>query len=109
MIQTDVVPTHAVTSVPVVLNGTAADLDAALRKRIRGEVRFDSGTRALYATHLSLYRKPPIGVVIPKSIDDVVATVQECRSRGVPILGRGCGTSLAGQTCNIAVVIDFSK
>jgi FAD/FMN-containing dehydrogenase/Fe-S oxidoreductase len=80
-----------------------------LGKRVEGEVRFDPGSRALYATDLSMYRQPPIGVVIPRTIDDVVAIVEECRNRDVPILGRGCGTSLAGQTCNIAVVIDFSK
>jgi FAD/FMN-containing dehydrogenase len=85
------------------------DLAAALRKRLRGEVRFDPGSRALYATDLSIYRQTPIGVVIPQSIDDVVVTVEECRRRGVPILSRGCGTSLAGQCCNVAVIIDFSK
>ncbi len=108
MIQNDVVPEQVLTSVPT-HDTRAVELSAALRKRIDGEVRFDTGSRALYATDLSIYRKPPIGVVIPKSIDDVVATVEECRNRDVPILGRGCGTSLAGQTCNIAVVIDFSK
>src|SRR5919198_5292180 len=86
-----------------------ADLAAALRKRLCGEVRFDPGSRALYATDLSIYRQSPIGVVIPKTIEDVIITVEECERRGIPILGRGCGTSLAGQCCNIAVVIDFSK
>ncbi|HWD99573.1 MAG TPA: FAD-binding oxidoreductase, partial [Bryobacteraceae bacterium] len=85
------------------------DLAESLRKRIEGEVRFDNGTRALYASDLSIFRQPPIGVVIPRRIDDVVITLEECRSRGVPVLSRGCGTSLAGQTCNVAVVIDFSK
>ena len=51
----------------------------------------------------------PIGVVIPRHADDVIATVAACHAHDVPILGRGCGTSLAGQTCNVAVVIDFSK
>jgi FAD/FMN-containing dehydrogenase/Fe-S oxidoreductase len=87
----------------------ARDLAAHLMSRIEGEVRFDNGSRALYATDLSIYRQVPIGVVIPRSVEDVIATVAACRARGVPILGRGCGTSLAGQTCNIAVVIDFSK
>jgi FAD binding domain len=76
---------------------SSADLAAVLRKRGRGEVRFDAGARALYATDLSIYRQPPIGVVIPRTIDDVIVTVEECRRRSVPILGRGCGTSLAGQ------------
>src|SRR5579883_1052403 len=110
MTQHDVIPAQALTGgASAGARGETADLAAALRKRIEGEVRFDPGSRALYATDLSIYRQPPIGVVIPRSIDDVIATVEECRSRGVPILGRGCGTSLAGQTCNVAVVIDFSK
>ncbi len=87
----------------------AEELAAALKRRVEGEVRFDPGSRALYATDLSIYRQVPIGVVIPKSVDDVLAAVEDCRKRGVPVLGRGCGTSLAGQTCNVAVVIDFSK
>ncbi len=56
-----------------------------------------------------MYRQVPIGVVIPRHVEDVLATVDACQRRGVPILGRGCGTSLAGQCCNVAVVIDFSK
>ena len=89
--------------------GAAADLAEALAARIGGEVRFDPASRALYATDLSIYRQVPIGVVIPKDVADVEATVEACRARDVPILGRGCGTSLSGQTCNVAVVIDFSK
>ncbi len=87
----------------------AQDLASALRRRVDGEVRFDDGSRALYASDLSMYRQVPIGVVIPRNMDDVVETVTICRERQIPILGRGCGTSLAGQTCNVAVVIDFSK
>lgn len=84
-------------------------LAAELRRTIAGEVRFDTGSRALYATDLSMYRQVPIGAVVPRSMDDVVATVDICNRLGVPILGRGCGTSLAGQTCNVAVIVDFSK
>lgn len=84
-------------------------LAAELSRRIQGEVRFDAGARALYATDLSIYRHVPIGVVVPRTMSDVVETVEVCRHFKVPILGRGCGTSLAGQTCNVAVVIDFSK
>src|SRR5579884_3682326 len=87
----------------------AEGLVETLRREVAGEVRFDTGSRALYATDLSIYRQVPIGVVIPKSAADVEATVAACRERGVPILGRGCGTSLSGQTCNVAVVLDFSK
>lgn len=87
----------------------AQALATELRRRITGEVRFDSGSRALYATDHSIYRQVPIGVVIPRSLDEVVETVAICRHFGAPILGRGGGTSLSGQTCNVAVVIDFSK
>ncbi|MGH9456043.1 MAG: FAD-binding and (Fe-S)-binding domain-containing protein [Thermoanaerobaculia bacterium] len=89
---------------------TAAEsLESALRTKLEGEVRFDGGSRALYAVDASNYRQVPIGVVIPRSVDDVVATVATCREHDVPILARGGGTSLAGQCCNVAVVIDFSK
>ena len=84
-------------------------LEAELRQRLRGEVRFDDGTRAIYSTDSSNYRQLPIGVVIPKDAEDVVAAVEGCRERGIPVLSRGAGTSLAGQCCNAAVVIDFSK
>jgi FAD/FMN-containing dehydrogenase/Fe-S oxidoreductase len=87
----------------------ARGIAEALRQRIEGEVRFAAGDRALYATDLSVFRQVPIGVVVPRTVDDVVATVAVCREHGVPILARGGGTSLAGQTCNLAVVIDFSK
>ena len=90
-------------------NGDAQALEQLLRARIAGEVRFDAGSRALYATDASNYRQVPIGVVIPKSVEDVVAAVAAARTFGAPILARGGGTSLAGQCCNVAVVLDFSK
>jgi FAD/FMN-containing dehydrogenase/Fe-S oxidoreductase len=80
-----------------------------LETRLEGEVRFDDGSRALYARDASNFRMVPIGVVIPKREEDVLATVDACKRRGIPILSRGGGTSLAGQCCNVAVVIDFSK
>src|SRR6266545_1789851 len=80
-----------------------------LERDVEGEVRFDAGTRALYATDGSNYRQAPIGVVLPRSVDDVVATMAACRGHGIPVLSRGAGTSLAGQCCNVAVVIDWSK
>src|SRR6185437_3388292 len=80
-----------------------------LRKSIYGEVRFDKGSRALYSTDSSNYRQVPIGVVIPKTAEDIVRTVEICRKYEAPILSRGGGTSLAGQTCNTAVVMDMSK
>ncbi len=84
-------------------------LEAALSKQIDGEVRFDHGARALYATDGSNYRQAPIGVVIPRHVQDVETTVRLAREHGAPILSRGGGTSLAGQCCNVAVVMDFSK
>ncbi len=87
----------------------AARLESRLRETVQGEVRFDAAARALYATDASNYRQVPIGLVVPLTIDDVVATVAACREFGAPILSRGGGTSLAGQCCNVAVVIDFSQ
>src|ERR1700686_3419269 len=84
-------------------------LAEALRLQVRGDVRFDDGSRALYATDGSNYRQVPIGVVLPKNDEDVRATLAACREFGAPVLARGGGTSLAGQCCNVAVVIDFSK
>jgi FAD/FMN-containing dehydrogenase/Fe-S oxidoreductase len=87
----------------------ALGLAEALRAHIRGDVRFDRGSRALYATDGSNYRQVPIGVVLPRDADDVLTTVTLCREFGAPLLCRGGGTSLAGQCCNVAVILDFSK
>ncbi len=84
-------------------------LEASLRRHLRGEVRFDQGSRAVYATDGSNYRQVPIGVVIPRDKEDVLATVALCRDYRAPLLARGGGTSLAGQCCNAAIVMDFSK
>src|SRR5271157_2561420 len=84
-------------------------LAAALRSQVRGEVRFDRGSRALYSTDGSNYRQVPIGVVLPYDTDDVLAAISLCPEFGAPLLCRGGGTSLAGQCCNVAVVLDFSK
>ena len=92
-----------------VLPEEAHALARALAQRIDGEVRFDDGSRALYATDASNYRHVPIGVVLPRSKADVIETVRVCRDFGAPIVSRGGGTALAGQTCNVAVVIDHSK
>ncbi len=85
--------------------GIARDLRAA----IEGEVRFDAGSRALYATDASNYRMPPIGVVVPRHVDELVEIHRVCREYEAPIVLRGGGTSLAGQGCNTAVLIDCSK
>src|SRR5215831_3127379 len=84
-------------------------LENELRMRISGEVRFDEAARGLYAYDASNYTQPPIGVVIPRSAEDVEATVATCRKYRAPVLSRGGGTSLTGSTVNIAVVIDMTK
>lgn len=87
----------------------ASGLASALGRHLRGDVRFDDGSRALYATDGSNYRQVPIGVVLPRDSDDVIATISLAREYGAPVLCRGGGTSLAGQCCNVALVLDFTK
>ncbi len=84
-------------------------LKLELARQVEGEVRFDVGTRAAYATDASNYRQVPVGVVIPRHEGDVVAALAIARENSMPILARGGGTSLAGQACNAALVLDFSK
>jgi FAD/FMN-containing dehydrogenase/Fe-S oxidoreductase len=86
-----------------------AALEAALRSEIEGEVRFDALSRALYSTDASIYQIIPLGVVVPKSREDVVRTVRTCARLGCPITCRGGGTSQAGQTVGEGIQIDFSK
>ena len=80
-----------------------------LRAVVTGDVRFDTPARTLYATDASPYEIKPYGVVLPKSIDDIKHTLTVARRHGLPILPRGGGTSLAGQTVGAAVVVDVSK
>ncbi|EMA15072.1 FAD-binding and (Fe-S)-binding domain-containing protein [Haloarcula marismortui] len=89
----------------VARSGLVDDLQA----RVDGEVRFDEYSRQLYATDASLYEVLPIGVVYPQSTEDVAAVMSYCAQREIPVLPRGGGTSLAGQTVNEAVVLDFSR
>jgi FAD/FMN-containing dehydrogenase len=84
-------------------------LQAALAAAVAGEVRFDDGSRALYATEASNYRQVPIGVVLPRSAEDVEPRSPLCRAHAAPVLARGGGTSMCGQSVNVAVVFDFSK
>jgi FAD/FMN-containing dehydrogenase len=85
-------------------------LSAELRRAIRdGEVRFDLGTRAAYAHDSSNFRQVPLGVVLPKNEDELISAVELCRKHGAPVLMRGCGTSLSGETVNTAIIIDVSK
>ena len=86
-----------------------AALEARLHATVRGEVRFDPASRALYATDASNYRQLPIGVVLPLDADDAVAAVAACGEFGAAVLSRGGGTSIPGNCCNVAVVLDFSK
>ncbi|HKD37359.1 MAG TPA: FAD-linked oxidase C-terminal domain-containing protein [Pirellulales bacterium] len=110
---TEAVGHHATTQPHSYVMGDAGvdvvALATALRTAVRGEVRFDDGSRALYATDGSNYRQVPIGVIIPRDNDDVIAAMTICRKFGAPVLSRGGGTSLAGQCCNVAIVFDFSK
>jgi FAD/FMN-containing dehydrogenase/Fe-S oxidoreductase len=85
------------------------DIQSALQEKLEGEVRFDAGSKAMYAVDASNYRQVPIGIVVPRSKQDVVNTVSVCRQFGLPILSRGGGTSLAGECCNAAMVMDWSK
>jgi len=85
------------------------DLEDRLRATVRGDVLFDMGSRALFANDSSNYRQLPIGVVYPRDAADVEATLAACRATGAAVLPRGAGTSLAGQTVNVAVVLDFSR
>src|SRR5919206_4338976 len=91
------------------MNLNALALQSDLRERVKGEVRFDAGTRAIYAHDSSNYRQVPFGVVIPEDEEDVVEAVTVCAKHGAPVLPRGTGTSLSGETTNVAVIIDTSK
>ncbi len=84
-------------------------LQAALRAAVRGPVRFDRGTRAMYAADASNYRHVPIGVVAPVDAADAEAAVAVCRAHDVPVLPRGAGTSIAGNAVNAAVLLDFTR
>ncbi len=86
-----------------------AALAQELAARTEGEVRFDDRARSLYATDASPYEITPHGVVLPKSVADVGVVLELARRDSVPLLPRGGGTSLAGQTVGEAIVIDFSK
>ena len=84
-------------------------LERSLASAVRGEVRFDSAVRAAYASDSSNYRQVPLGVVFPRDHGDVQAAVRALAEAGAPMLARGAGTSLAGQACNTAVVLDMSR
>jgi FAD/FMN-containing dehydrogenase/Fe-S oxidoreductase len=85
------------------------DLEHALRRVVRGDVRFDAASRLLYSTDASMYQVEPLGVVMPRDADDVRAAVEVARAQQVALLPRGGGTSLTGQTVNRALVLDFTR
>src|SRR3954447_5217148 len=96
--------------------GTTAELTldpsaiaAELRAGVKGEVRFGDGDRGMYASDAGNYRMPPLGVVLPRHAADVIHTLAVCRRHGAPIVARGGGTGIPGQTVNVAVLLDFSK
>src|ERR1700676_4968360 len=109
--------TRSMNSLPVILDrpahvqvtAAAAGLRAALSQAVSGEIRFERLDRALYSTDASVYQIVPVGVVLPKTSADVVATVKICARFGVPITARGGGTSQAGQSIGPGVILDFSK
>lgn len=85
------------------------DLEAELRKAVRGDVGFDVTSRALVTMDASNYRRVPLGVVAPRDADDVAAVLEVCRAAGVPVVARGGGTSIAGQATGTGVVLDFTR
>ncbi|MFR9673630.1 FAD-binding and (Fe-S)-binding domain-containing protein [Streptomyces sp. TR02-1] len=87
----------------------AAGTERALRAEVRGEVEFDAADRALFTMDASNYRRIPLGIVAPRDADDIAATLAVCRERGVPVVARGAGTSIAGQATGLGVVLDFTR
>lgn len=108
-IRFDGIPTISRTATARDLSTPVRRLVAELEANTQAEVRFDDGSRTAYSTDGSNYRQVPIGVVVPRTFDDVIDTVSLCHRFELPITTRGGGTSLAGQTTNEAVIIDFSK
>ncbi len=84
-------------------------LESHLKTALKGEVRFGGADRGMYASDASNYRMVPVGVILPRDADDVVAAVAACRSYGAPVFARGGGTAIPGQTVNAGVLFDFSK
>src|SRR5436305_2654327 len=112
-ITTKVPPTHfddrMQTGTTSTLTLDVGTLDKEVRQGIKREVRFGDGDRGMYASDAGNYRMVPIGVVLPKDADDVMHVLAVCRRHGAPIVARGGGTGIPGQTVNVAVLLDFSK
>lgn len=112
-ITTKVPPTHfddrLQTGTTSKLTLNLGTLEKELRAGIQGEVRFGDGDRGMYASDAGNYRMVPIGVIVPRDADDVMHVLAVCRRHGAPIVARGGGTGIPGQTVNVAVLLDFSK
>src|SRR5437899_961258 len=89
--------------------GSTGAFREALERAVAGEVRFDRLSRALYSTDASVYQIVPLGVVVPRTEDDVAATLVVCERFGIPITARGGGTSQAGQAIGPGIQLDYSK
>ncbi len=89
--------------------GLRAQLAARLSRETRGEVLFSRADRGRYATDASIYQVEPVGVLVPRTIEDVATAMAIARESGVPVLARGGGTSQCGQTVNRALILDCSK
>src|SRR5437867_9247285 len=103
--------THLNVAAPLVFhaNRSGGDLAQRLARVVEGELLFDAASRGRYATDASIYQVEPIGVLVPKSADDVRTAIAICREQRVPMLPRGAGSSQCGQTVGAALVIDHSK
>src|ERR1700731_2212629 len=80
-----------------------------LRRHIQGEVRFDAPSRRLYSTDASIYQIEPLGVIIPRTVEDLVTVIQVAAETHTPVIARGGGTSLSGQAIGPGIVLDSSK
>jgi FAD/FMN-containing dehydrogenase/Fe-S oxidoreductase len=93
----------------IILYNRDMTIAARLSRAVEGDVLFDAGSRGRYATDASIYQVEPIGVLVPKTVDDVRAAIAICGEARVPVLARGAGSSQCGQTVGAALVIDHSK
>src|SRR5205814_4533752 len=103
--------THLNVAAPLVFhaNRSGGDLAQRLARAVEGELKFDAASRDRYATDASIYQVQPLGVVVPRTHDDVRAALDVCRTLRVPVLPRGAGSSQCGQTVGSALVIDHTK
>ena len=93
----------------MIKKNTNSDLERRLRRELRGDVFFDDFSRGRYSTDASIYQLMPIGVVVPKSDDDVEAAIKIAKEEGIPVLPRGSGTSQNGQAIGEALLLDTTR